>query len=509
VHASPDRATASAAARPAVAEAISISKRFGPTVALNDVSVAVESGQSHALVGRNGAGKSTLVSIMTGMVAADGGTIHFAGMAAPTLSDRESWRRNVACVYQRSTIIPALTVAENLFINRQSSHSLIGWKSLNRRAAELLEEYGVHVDVSRRAGDLDVETRQMVEIARALSIGARFIILDEPTAQLDGAASARLFRHMRLLQGTGVTFLYISHHLQEIHEVCETVTVLRDARHILTMPARMISRDQLVEAMTGEARRMASAAARPGPAAGGEPILQVTDLELPGEFRRINFAVRAGEIIGVAGSGSSGSSALGRALFGLRKPASGQVSVAGKPVRSGSVPDALAAGIGCVPQDRQKEGIVPLMGVGENLTLPIADQLGRFGAINMATLRKFATGLIGRLDIKTDGPQQPAAALSGGNQQKVVMGRALSNDPRVLVLIDPTAGVDVRSKESLLGAVDQSAHAGRAVVMVTDDVDDLRRCDRVVVMFRGEIVREMTAGWQEGDLVAAIEGFGV
>jgi simple sugar transport system ATP-binding protein len=501
--------TPSATAKLAVAEAISVSKRFGPTVALNDVSLTIESGQSHALVGRNGAGKSTLVSIMTGMVAADEGAIHFGGTTAPSLSDRESWRRNVACVYQRSTIIPALTVAENLFINRQSAGSLIAWKSLNRHAANLLEEYGVRVDVSRRAGDLDVETRQMVEIARALSIGARFIILDEPTAQLDGAAAARLFRHMRELQDTGVTFLYISHHLQEIYEVCATVTVLRDARHILTGPAKTISHDQLVEAMTGEARATVSVSSRPGPATEGEPILQVLDLELAGEFRRMNLVVRAGEIVGVAGSGSSGASAFGRALFGLRKADGGQISVAGRPVRSGSVPDAIAAGLGCVPQDRQKEGFVPLLGVGENLTLPIADRLGRFGAINMKTRRTLANALIDRLDIKTAGPDEPAAALSGGNQQKVVMGRALSNDPRVLVLIDPTSGVDVRSKESLLGAVDQSARDGRAIIMVTDDVDDLRRCDRVVVMFRGEVVREVAAGWQESELVAAIEGIGI
>ena len=497
---------ASAAARPAVAEATSISKRFGATVALSDVSLAIASGESHALVGRNGAGKSTLVAIMTGMAAADQGVIHFGGVRAPALSDRESWRRNVACVYQRSTIIPALTVSENLFINRLSPRGMIGWKSLNRRAASLLEAYGVHVDVTRRAGDLDVETRQMVEIARALSIGARFIILDEPTAQLDGAAAARLFRHMRALQDTGVTFLYISHHLQEIYDVCETVTVLRDARHILTGPVREISRDRLVEAMTGDALSSNSGSSRLTP---GDVVLRVTGLELAGEFRRMSLNVRAGEIVGVAGSGSSGATAFGKALFGLRKPDGGEISVLGRSVMGGNVPDALAAGIGCVPQDRQKEGIVPLLAVVENLTLPVARHLGHFGAINPQRQRNLADGLIERLDIKTGGRDQAAATLSGGNQQKVVMGRALSSEPRALVLIDPTAGVDVRSKESLLAAVDQSARDGRAVVMVTDDVDDLRRCDRVVVMFRGEAVREMAAGWLESDLIAAIEGIEV
>ena len=493
----------------AVAEAVSVSKRFGATVALSEVSLAVESGQSHALVGRNGAGKSTLVAIMTGMTAADEGSIFFAGAPAPSLSDRDGWRRNVACVYQRSTIIPSLTVAENLFINRQSAGSVIAWRSLNRRATTVLEEYGVSVDASRRAGDLDVETRQMVEIARALSMGVRFIILDEPTAQLDGAAAQRLFRRMRTLQATGVTFLYISHHLQEIHEVCETVTVLRDARHILTAPAASVSRDQIVEAMTGELSRSASVGDRPKPKQNLPPVLEVVALSLAGEFREMNLSVLSGEIVGIAGSGSSGATAFGQALYGLRKADGGTVSVDGKLLSPGSVPAALDVGVGCVPQDRQKEGVVPLLGVGENVTMPIAGRLGRFGAINVRKQREIANGFIARLDIKTEGPEQPVASLSGGNQQKVVMGRALANDPKVLVLIDPTAGVDVRSKDSLLGAIDQGARDGRAVVMVTDDVDDLRRCHRVVVMFRGAAVREMLAGWAESELVAAIEGIGL
>ena len=218
------------------------------------------------MVGRNGAGKSTLVAIMTGMAAPDDGAVRFNGQSAPSLSDRSGWRRNVACVYQRTTIVPALSVAENLFINRQSEGSVISWRSLYRQASDLLEEYGVDADAASQAGELDVETRQLVEIARALSMGARFIILDEPTAQLDGAAAARLFGHVRRLQATGATFLFISHHLHEIYEVCETVTVLRDARHIVTCPARELSRDQLVQAMTGEARAAAAVVTRPAPA---------------------------------------------------------------------------------------------------------------------------------------------------------------------------------------------------------------------------------------------------
>lgn len=499
---------AQATAAPAVAEAIGVSKRFGPSVALSDVNLAVNPGESHALVGRNGAGKSTLVAIMTGMVVPDEGSIRFNGQPAPSLSDRNGWRRNVACVYQRSTIIPALTVAENLFVNRQAEGSIISWAALNRRATELLDEYGVEARATALAGELDVETRQLVEIARALSMGARFIILDEPTAQLDGAAAMRLFRHMRALQDTGVTFLFISHHLHEIYEVCETVTVLRDARHIVTCAARDLSRDQLVEAMTGEAHSEAVVTAQSRQFSGA-PVLEIEGLSLVGQFTAINLSVCPGEIVGVAGSGNSGATALGRSLFGLEAPQSGSIKVAGAVLPPGSVPDAIRLGIGCVPQDRQKEGIVPLLDVGENLTLSLTDRLGPYGAINAGRRRSIAQNLIARLDVKTEGPHQPVAALSGGNQQKVVMGRALSTDPRVLVLIDPTAGVDVRSKESLLSAVEQGAQDGRAVVMVTDEIDDLRRCNRVVVMFRGRIVRELAAGWAEADLIGAIEGMAI
>jgi len=500
--------TRPATAEPAVAEALSVSKRFGPTVALDDVTLSVRPGESHALVGRNGAGKSTLVAIMTGMLAADSGSVQFGGRAAPPLVDRSGWSLNVACVYQRSTIIPSLTVAENLFVNRQSTGPFISWRALNRRAAALLDEYQVRVDVSRPAGDLDVESRQMVEIARALSKGARFIILDEPTAQLDGAASARLFHRMRSLQASGVTFLFISHHLQEIHAVCETVTVLRDARHILTGPAAEVSHDRLVEAMTGEGRRTTGVWARSGAPDKAVPVLEVHGLELAGEFKEVSLKVRPGEIVGVTGSGSSGSTAFAQSLIGLRTPTSGRVEVAGAPLRLGNVTASLAAGIGYVPQERHKEGIIPLLAVGENITLPIADRLGRLGAISPGRQRAVADGMIDRLDIKTSGPEQPISALSGGNQQKAVMARALSNNPIVLVLIDPTAGVDVRSKESLLGVVTEEASAGRAVLMMTDDLADLRCCDRVLVMFRGEVVRELAAGWEEGEIVSAIEGIG-
>src|SRR5271170_6923688 len=236
-----------------IVEAIGISKRYGATLALSDAHVRVMPGESHALVGRNGAGKSTLVGILTGLREPDSGEVRFSGQPAPPISDREAWRRQVACVYQHSTIIPDLTVGENLLVNRQPTRrGLISWGALRRKAREILDQWNVDVSEDMRAGDLKIEARQLVEIARALSYGARFIILDEPTAQLDGEEIKRLFAQMRRLQAQGVTFLFISHHLQEVYEICQAVTVLRDARHIVSAPVSALPREQLIEAMTGE-----------------------------------------------------------------------------------------------------------------------------------------------------------------------------------------------------------------------------------------------------------------
>jgi len=479
-----------------VVEAAGITKRFGSTVALDDARITVRAGETHALVGRNGAGKSTLVSILTGLQAPDAGTVDFGGRPAPRPADRDGWRRQVACVYQKSTIIPDLTVAENLFLNRyEGRRGLIRWGGVRERARELLATWSVDVDVRSPARELTVEQRQFVEIARALSFGARFIILDEPTAQLDAAAIGRLFSRIRDLQRQGVTFLYISHHLQEIYDICDVVTVFRDARHILTAPVGEVPKGDLVAAMTGDAYAAGPAARRRTPSA--SPVLKVSG--------DVTFEVKAGEIVGLAGAASSGRIELAEAIAGLRAPAE-TIEINGLRPRPGSVPAALAAGVGFVPQDRHREGFVPDMSIADNATLTISGRLGAFGFIDGRRRDAMARTLIDNLAIKTPGPDLPVSALSGGNQQKVVMARALAADPRLLVLINPTAGVDVRSKEFLLAKTEEIAESGTGVLIASDELDDLRICDRVVVMFQGQVVAETSAGWSDHDLVAAMEG---
>ncbi|MFE4676729.1 sugar ABC transporter ATP-binding protein [Streptomyces sp. NPDC056723] len=500
--------TTTPAVRPLV-EASGIAKRYGPTVALQDGRLTVLPGESHALVGRNGAGKSTLVTVLTGLQAPDAGTLLFDGEPAPPLSDRDAWRAKVACVYQKPTVVPELTVAENLFINRQpgSRRGFFSWRKLQEEAAQVLDTWDIHVDPEARTADLKVEDRQMVEIARALSGGARFIVLDEPTAQLDNREIERLFTRMRALQESGVTFLFISHHLQEVYEVCQTVTVLRDARWITTAPVAELPRAALVEAMAGEVIAEERAAARAAVEHEPDATVLLDARGLTSEaYHDVDLTIRSGEVVGLAGSSGSGKVQLAEAFAGLHTPTAGTARLDGRNLPFGDVGAALAAGVGCVPRDRHDQGLVTGMTIGDNATMSVLGRLGRYGFVGTDRKRRFARDLIDRLDIHAEGPDQPVSDLSGGNAQKVVMARALASDPRLLVLINPTAGVDVKSKESLLSRMDSAREDGTAVLVVSDELDDLRRCDRVLVLFHGKVVAEHAAGWNDHELIASIEG---
>ncbi len=498
------------AAAPFVVETRNISKRFGASRALKDVSFAIPAGDSRALVGRNGAGKSTLVAVMTGLIAADSGEVRLAGEPAPGLGDRAAWRRKVACVYQRSTVIPTLTVAENLFLNDQPGRSgWVEWRSLRRQAQQALADWGLEVNVNLDAAELGVEQRQIVEIARALRQGTRFIILDEPTAQLEGKEVARLFERILRLQEAGVTFLYISHHLEEIYEVCRSVTVMRDGEVVAEAPLSAMPKDAVVAAMVGEGERTVGDRKRGSGTAtrtGAEPCLAVTGITVDDAVRDVSFSIAAGECLGIAGLVGSGKEDIADAIAGLVKPDAGTITVAGRPLPAGKVAETCEAGIGYVPRDRHAFGIIPHLSVGENLTLTIVERLGRAGFISPSARRESAAGLIKSLEIVVASQEQPIGELSGGNQQKSVMGRALASSPKVLVLVHPTQGVDIASKESLFGIVEKARAGGTAVLIVSDDLDELVVCDRVLVIFKGELVREFDASWRDEELVAAIEG---
>ena len=488
-------------------------KAFGETQALRDVSLDVEAGECHALVGRNGAGKSTLVAALAGLIRPDRGVVRLGSEAAPALADRAAWQRLVACVYQKSMVVPSLTVAENIFLNRATGndHGMINWRAMRSRARQVMLDWGFDLDVNQLAQDLTVEQRQVVEIARALSVGARFLILDEPTASLEKAAIERLFASIRRLKGSGVGILYISHHLEEIYEVCDRVTVLRDGARVLNSLVSEIKQDLLVEAMVGAAsQRVTEAAASPPVIASIQPRLEISHLRVPatlGPVRDVSFAVSPGECVGLVGLQGSGTTTVADAVVGLVKPAGGEIRLDGKSVRAGKVSATLRQGVAYVPEDRHARGFVPYLGVGENLTLSILDRLSIWGVVSRARHDRIATGLVEQLGIVTSGLGQRVGQLSGGNQQKVVVGRALAQHPETLVVVTPTVGVDVAAKEALLNVIDAARVDGTAVLLVSDDLEDLRICTRLLVMVEGRLVKEYhQPPWDRHELIAVVEG---
>ncbi|HEV2581358.1 MAG TPA: sugar ABC transporter ATP-binding protein [Ktedonobacteraceae bacterium] len=502
-----------AALRTSVGVAQGVWKAFGETQALRDVSLEVEAGECHALVGRNGAGKSTLVAILTGLIRPDRGFVRLGAEAAPTLADRAAWQRLVACVYQKSTVVPSLTVAENVFLNRATGndHGFINWRAMRSRARQVMLDWGFDLDVNRRASDLTVEQRQVVEIARALSVGARFLILDEPTASLEKAAIERLFDSIRRLKGSGVGILYISHHLEEIYDVCDRVTVLRDGERVLSTPVSEIKQDRLIEAMVGVAPQRATEIAAPTrDNTSAQPLLEISHLHVPatlGPVQDVSFSVSLGECVGLVGLRGSGTATVADAVAGLVKPASGDIKLDGKAIQAGRVDATLRQGVAYVPEDRHARGFIPYLGVGANLTLSVLDRLSSWGIIARSRSNRVAASLVEQLDIVTSGLDQRVGQLSGGNQQKVVVGRALARHPRVLVAVTPTVGVDVAAKESLLNVIDAAREGGTAVLLVSDDLEDLRICTRLLVMVKGKLVKEYRQPpWDRHDLIAAVEG---
>ncbi len=507
------RAADAAAPEPAIVEVSDVSKRFGMSQALSDVSMRVPAGDSRALVGRNGAGKSTLVGVLTGIVSPDAGRVRFSGEDAPGLAERQKWRDRVACVYQKSTLVPTLTVAENLLLNTQPTGGLgwIRWGAVRRDAERVLAGWGMELDVEQECARLSVEQRQVVEIARALIQGTRFIILDEPTAELEGREVRRLFDRMSHLQSAGVTFLYISHYLEEIYEVCRSVTVLRDGRVVAEASLDEMPKERVVEAMVGDAARGAGGRRRAGAQAASAreaPALEVLDLQIDGAVFGVSLRVAAGECIGLAGLAGSGKSEIADAIAGLVAPTGGKVLVGGADLRGGDVTDARRKGVGYVPRDRHARGIIPLLSIAENMTMTIVERLGPAGIVLPGRRDDEAGRMVSSLQIVAASTDQPIKELSGGNQQKAVMARALASAPRVLVLLYPTQGVDIASKEALFAIVERARAGGAAVLIVSDELDELSVCDRVLVVFKGRLTEEFSAGWSSEKLVAAIEGIG-
>src|SRR5580692_7930634 len=525
----PDIPAAPAAVPPTgtpAASAAGIHKRFGSTYALRGVGLSLYPGRCLGLVGRNGAGKSTLVSILSGIVPPDAGEVTFDGQPAPSLGDVAAWRARIATVFQHSMVVPGLTVAENVFLGRQPRRGgglgIVDWRRMREQARKIMADWGFDVNADAPCGSLTVEQRQVVEITPALAAGTRCLLLDEPTAALERGAARRLFERVRQLREAGVAIMYISHHLEEVFEICTDIAVLRDGELVLTAPMTEVDKDDLVTAMVGEQnlsaeRSLASAPALSKPAgaaasgAGPDLVVEGVTFASPGVFLgNVSLTVRGGERVGVTGLRGSGATTLARIVAGAIAPDVGQVRLGSYAPRPGDRADALRAGIGYIPEDRQAEGFVPLLGAAENIAMTITDRIARGGFISPRTREARAAPLARRLSLVSAGLGQPVRELSGGNQQKVTVARALASDPVLIVAITPTRGVDVASKELLLSELDRiTTETGASLLLASDELDDLVICDRVVVLVRGEIFTEFTEPpFDREALIAATEGLG-
>jgi simple sugar transport system ATP-binding protein len=512
---------------PAV-EAVGIHKRFGSTHALRGVDLSLEPGRCLGLVGRNGAGKSTLVSVMSGIYPPDAGEVRLDGRPAPSLGEVAAWRGQIATVFQHSMVVPPLTVAENVFLGRQPRRrgfgsGVVDWRRMREQARKVMTDWGFDVNVDTACGNLTVEQRQVVEITRALAAGTRCLLLDEPTAALERGAARRLFERVQQLQAQGVAILYISHHLEEVFEICTDVAVLRDGELVLTAPLGDVTKDDLVAAMVGPKITDTSAPEAPeAPAGRGEPapapaadhpalVVDGVTFASPGVFLgNVSLTIRGGERVGVTGLRGSGATTLARIVAGAVAPDAGQVRLGDRLLRPGDRAGALRAGIGYIPEDRQAEGFVPLLGAAENISMTITDRIATAGFVSPRRREARAAPLARRLSLVSAGLGQPVRELSGGNQQKVTVARALASDPVLIVAIAPTRGVDVASKELLLAELNRiTTETGASLLLASDELDDLVICDRVVVLVRGEIFAEFTEPpFDREALIAATEGLG-
>jgi rhamnose transport system ATP-binding protein len=492
---------------PPLLRATDIRKSYAGVQALKSASLEVRKGEVHALVGENGAGKSTLIKIITGAVEPDSGEIQLNGQAITNNSPRRAKELGIAAIYQQPALFPELTVAENIAIGLEQSGMTgrVDWRARRRRAAELLAQVGARIDPDREAGELTMPQQQLVEIARALGADAKVLILDEPTASLSEEDTQNLFNVIRDLRSRGVGMVYISHRLEELPVIADRVTVLRDGRTIDTREMAEVNRQQLIQMMVG---RELSAVFPKREVKLGETILELRGLGCAESgLKGINLSVRAGEIVGLAGLVGAGRTELGRAVFGLTPIDEGEIVLKGEPVKINTPAEAIRRGIAYLPEDRRRHGVILDMQIGSNITLASLDRLTRNGSLDFKREKELAADYARRLGVKTPAIYVPVATLSGGNQQKVALSRWLMTKPSVLILDEPTQGIDVGAKSEIHALMTDLAADGVAILMISSELPEiLGMSDRVAVMYGGRIVEvlDRAAATQEKVLALAL-----
>jgi len=466
-------------------------KRFGAVRALRQASLALHAGEVRGLVGENGAGKSTVVKILAGVQPPDAGGVLVDGEPVSFSGPTDARQAGVAVIYQEPTLFPDLSVEENVVMGRHPLGALrrIDRRALRSQVRELLDRLGVRLDPERPVRGLSIADQQIVEIAKALSFDARVLIMDEPTAALSGPEVARLFRVVETLRDRGAAVLFISHRLEEVFALCSTVTVMRDGEVRHDGATADLDADRMVRLMVG---REVSALYPKGEATIGGPALEVSRLTREGVFVDVSFEVRAGEIVALAGLVGAGRSEVARAVFGIDRRDAGEVRVGGAALRPGSPTAAMRAGLAFVPEDRRGQGLVMDLSIERNATLTRLGALSRRGLIPGGAERREAAGWVERLSIRLHSLRDPVGYLSGGNQQKVVLAKWLATDPKVLIVDEPTRGIDVGTKSEVHRLLSELAAGGMAVLMISSELPEvLGMADRVLVMQEGRLVRTL------------------
>ncbi len=461
-------------------------KRYGATTALAGVDFDLKRGEVHALVGENGAGKSTALGLMYGVISPNEGELAIDGKVVQLSSIAHAQALGVSCVFQELSLAEGLSVAENIFAGRPPTRAgLIDWARLRAEARTLLDDFEIEVDVRAPVGSLPVGARQVVEIAKALSLKAQVLLLDEPTSALSPDEKRALFRLVRRLTARGMGIVYVSHHLPEVLEIADRITVFRDGRKISCHQAKDTSEEEIVREMVGSAVDRAQTAKR---AALGDVLISMQGVSAGRKLRDLSLDMHAGEVLGIAGLLGSGAATIGELLAGLERPTAGQISLAGAPFAPRSFRVAKRAGIAFVPQERKTEGLFIDVSLRGNVVAASLGRHTRAGLFGEASASRAARKAISAFSIKTDGDSRPVSSLSGGNQQKVMIAKWFETDPRLLIVNEPTKGVDIGAKQQIHTALREAAAEGRCVLVVSSDFPELiSLCDRIAVIRQGAL----------------------
>ena len=449
-----------------------------------------------AVVGQNGAGKSTLIKVLTGAYRRDAGLITFGGKPIDFTSPHEAQRGGVSTIYQEINLVPFRSVAENIFLGREyRRYGLLDWRRMNAEAAELLQRFAVKIDVRRPLMDFSTAIQQMVAIARAVSFKAQLVIMDEPTSSLDEREVAVLFDVMRQLRAEGVAVIFITHRLDELYQVCDRVTVMRDGRTVMTSRMSEVDKLHLISAMLGrdlETVRAHATGFSATAAKAGDEVLSAEGLKIGRRVRDARVEVKSGQIVGLAGLLGSGRTETARAIFGADPPDAGTIRLLGKDVSPRQPSDAIALGVGYCSEDRKADGIIPDMSVRENITLAILPRLVKMGVVDEGRQREIVDKFMKRLGIKASSVEQKIRELSGGNQQKVLLARWLCTEPKLLILDEPTRGIDVGAKAEIQSLIRELADQGLGVLMISSELEEITEgADRVFVLSDGRTVADL------------------